>query len=131
MVFNPIVQSVQLDLEAGYSLQGKKFITAPYADDSTLITINKRTHHKFMDQLQEKVSSMSMKLKPSKCRTFSISSGKPTQTNFPIGDNDIPSIDVEEQKCLGRVLFCKGKSNDTFQYLKENLTETLQNIDSS
>ena len=118
MVFNPIIESLQQDLASGYSLNGKNFITAPYVDNFTLITSNKRTHQKLMKTINEKIKSTGMKIKPTKCRTFSISSGKPSKTTFHIEDNQIPTIEEEEQKFLGRVLFFKGKSEDTFKYLK-------------
>ena len=125
MVFNPILQSLQQDLASGYSLNGKNFITAPYADDFTLITSNKRTHQKLMKTINEKIKSTGMKIKPTKCRTFSISSSKPSKTTFHIEDNQIPTIEEEEQKFLGRVLFFSGKSQECFNLLeKTNQTKT-------
>ena len=48
---------------------------------------------------------MGLRLKPSKCRSFSIRKGKPEILNFKIEGNSVPSISEEEQKFLGRVTF--------------------------
>ena len=60
-----------------------------------------------------------MKLKPSKCRSFSLKSGRSSIVHFKIGDNIVPSIAEEEQKFLGKVIFFSGKSSDTFIYFKD------------
>ena len=79
MVFNPILQSLKQEEERfGYKLEDKMFITLPYADDFCLITTNKRSHQKIINNTNDNVLSMGMKLKPSKCRSFSICSGRPT-----------------------------------------------------
>ena len=70
-----------------------------------------------------------MKLKPSKCRSFSLSSGSSKVVEFFIGENRVPSISEEEQKFLGRVIFYTGKSAETFAYLKNTFTEKLDNIE--
>ena len=67
----------------------------------------------------EEIESMGMKIKPSKCRSFSLSSGKPNIIQFNFENYNIPSISEEEQKFLGRVLFFTGKSraDDTLQFI--------------
>ena len=70
-----------------------------------------------------------MKLKPSKCRSFSLKSGKPSIVPFSIEDHPVPSIAVEEQKFLGRVLFFDGKSQECFDLLKQKLQEKIENLD--
>ena len=72
-----------------------------------------------------------MKLKPSKCRSFSITSGKPSVVEFQIGDHKIPSIKDEDQKFLGKLLFFSGKSEETFNHIKDIFKEALENIDNS
>ena len=72
-----------------------------------------------------------MKLKPSKCRSFSITSGKPTAVPFTIGDAQIPSIRDEDQKFLGKLLFFSGKSEETFNHIKSDFKEAMENIDES
>ena len=48
---------------------------------------------------------------------------------FLVDDYNIPSIEQEEQKYLGRVLFFKGKSADTFNLLKEKIGKKLENVE--
>ena len=129
MVFNPVIEFLQSETGSGYDLEGHKFITLPYADDFCLITTNKLTHQRIMNQIDSKVMSMGMKLKPVKCRTFSIKSGSPADLNFSIGDKKIPTIFHEEQKFLGKVLFPLGKSSDTFKLVKTELFNKLENLD--
>ena len=69
-----------------------------------------------------------MKLKPAKCRSFSITSGTPNDMNFDIHGTVISTIFHEEPKFLGKVLFLLGKSKDTFIYLKSELLTKLENI---
>ena len=118
-------------MKHGFDLEGKKCITLPYADDFCLITTNKKTHQRIMDLINSRIQSLGMKLKPSKCRSFSITSGTPNDMNFDIQGTVIPTIFHEEQKFLGKVLFPLGKSKDTFIYLKTELLTKLENIEKS
>ena len=59
-----------------------------------------------------------MRLKPAKCRLFSIISGVPSRINFTIGETEIPNIFQEEQKFLCKLLFPTGKLSDAFDYIK-------------
>ena len=61
---------------------------------------------------------MGMRLKPAKCRSFSIRSGVTSRINFSIGETEIPNIFQEEQKFLGKLLFPTGKLIDLFDYIK-------------
>ena len=70
-----------------------------------------------------------MKLKPSKCTSLSLKRGKPEDVPFFIGDNRISSIRDKEQKFLGKLLFFKGKPDETFNMFKDTLTEGIENID--
>jgi hypothetical protein len=72
---------------------------------------------------------MGMKLKPSKCRSFSISAGQPKDIPFFIGENRVPSIKDEEQKFLGKLLFFSGKSEETFNLLKNTFKEGMDRIE--
>ena len=92
--------------------------TFPYADDFCLITTNMRTQQKLINQVNSHIQSMGMELKPSKCRTFSKKSEKSFHTSFHIGDNEIPSIAIEEQKFLVKVIFYTRKYKETLEYFK-------------
>ncbi len=63
---------------------------------------------------------MGVRLKPAKCRSFSIRSGVPSRINFTIGlgETEIPNIFQEEQKFLGKLQFPTGKISDAFNYIK-------------
>ena len=69
--------------------QERNFITLPYADDFCLITTNKRTHQKLINEINNNINSMGMKLKPSKCRSFSLSRGSSKVVDFFIGESHL------------------------------------------
>ena len=116
-------------IATGYKIKENPFITLPYADDFCIITTDKRTHQRLMNQVSDKINSLGMKIKPSKCRSFSLCSGKPSVVNFKFEDYSVPSISEEEQKFLGRVLFFQGKSEECFNLLQENISTKLKNLD--
>ena len=136
MVFNPVLLKLkQMEDRYGYKLHNgditTSIITLPYADDFCLITSDLRAQRKIIADINNSINSMGMKLKPSKCRSLSLCSGKATDTPFFIGDHRIPSIKDEEQKFLGRLLFFSGKSEDTFNLIHDTLNEALGRIEAS
>ena len=74
LVFNPILQDIQNQSHKGYKLGDFSYVTLPYADDFCIISTHKTTHQHLINTIQSHISSMGMKLKPSKCRWFSLSS---------------------------------------------------------
>ena len=70
-----------------------------------------------------------MKLKPSKCTSFSLSGRKPCDVLFFIGENRISSIRDEEQKFLGKLLFFNRKPEETFQMFEDAINKGIENID--
>ena len=74
---------------------------------------------------------MGMKIKPSKCRSLSISSGTSSIIHFHVGPDDIPSITEDDQKFLGCLLFFKGKSKEVFEYVRKTIITKCENIDSA
>ena len=84
-----------------------------------------------MNEIESNINSMCMKLKPSKWKSFSIQSGSSANIPFYIGDTRIPSISEEEQKFLGKLLFFSGKSEETFNLVRDALKEALANTDAS
>ena len=129
LVFNPILQELQNQSHKGYKLGDVSHVSLPYADDFCLISTNLLTHQKLIDKIHSQVTSMGMKLKPSKCRSFSLTAGKPSAVPFHIGDSDVPSIRDEEQKFLGKLLFFHGKPEETFNLVKDIFVEGIANID--
>ena len=91
--FNPILEDLKtFEQSDGYSLNGTPFITLPFADDFNLITRDIRKHRKLMVRLHDLTSSMGLKLKPRKCRSLSVKSGKSEEIVFSLGDDAISSI---------------------------------------
>ena len=125
MVFNPVLLHLKsLEEKFGYKLHTDtadiSHITLPYADDFCLITTHKTSHQNIINAIHSNISSMGMRLKPGKCRSFSVSGGKPKDVPFYIEDYRIPSIKGEEQKFLGKLLFFKGKPEETFTIFKKH-----------
>jgi len=128
LTFHPILMALETNTRLGFDLDGTKIISLAYADDFCLITSNKRSHQKLIQEIKKWSESMGLMLKPSKCRSFSLQSGKPTNVAFLIGSNPIPSIETEDQKFLGKMLFFSGKESDKLQYLTNILQSKLDNI---
>jgi hypothetical protein len=132
MVFNPILQNLkQKESDAGYNLDGVKYITLPFADDFCLITSNKRRHQKIMNEINNLACSMNLTLKPSKCKSISIRSGKPAEISFNIGENVLNTLKVAPEKFLGCQITFNGKTKDIFELMSTKLSEYITNIDNS
>ena len=136
MVFNPVLLHLKnMEEKFVFTLHSDSnttsLITLPYADDFCLITTNKRTHQNIINNNDTNIISMGMKLKPSKCRSFSISSGKAQSIPFYIGENRVSSVKDEEQKFLGKVISFSGKSEDTFNLIKDILKPVLERIEAN
>lgn len=105
LVFNPILQELQRNSHKGYILGESEFVTFPYGDDFCLITKDSRIHQKLINSIHSQATSMGMKLKPSKCRSFSLLSGSPSVIPIHIRGSPVASIRHEEKKFLGKLLF--------------------------
>ena len=101
IAFNPILESLELEKKLGFQSDGKDFITLPYADDFCLMTTNLKTHQRLMSKINTQIQSMCMRLKPSKCRTFSLRSGKPTNVSFHLDGKNMCTLFQDDQKYLG------------------------------
>ena len=58
MVFNPIIEYLQIKSECGFNLNEKKIITLPNADDFCLITTDLRKHQKIQIEIKSKIEIM-------------------------------------------------------------------------
>ena len=58
------------------SVNGSRYITLPFADDFCLITSDKRHHQKIMNEIHSITKTMNLTLKPVKCKSISICSGR-------------------------------------------------------
>ena len=72
MAFQPILDHLGSKLSNGANLGDHKVITLPFADDFCFLTTNKRTQQLLIDDIKAKIESMGLLLKPSKCRSFSL-----------------------------------------------------------
>ena len=130
-IFNPIIKAIQQDPKLGINIKGQTIATLPFADDFCLITTNKRTHQKAINTINRNIISMGLCLKPAKCRSFSLSSGRPDKIIFTIGDSLVPSIADEDQYYLGAKVFFLGKESEVLTELSSNIKSKLENIDST
>ena len=62
---------------------------------------------------------MGLKLKPCKCVSFSITSGKPTPVYFKIGEHEIITLQEGPHKFLGSRLTFNGKQSDIYNLVYE------------
>lgn len=130
-IFNPVISAIQGDPKLGITIEGHNIATLPFADDFCLMTTNKRTHQKAINIINNHILSMGLQLKPSKCRSLSISSGKPANITFTIGSSLIPSIADEDQHYLGAKVFFLGKELEVVKELSSRIKSKLDNLDAT
>ncbi len=95
--------------EKGYNLNGSQIITTSFADDFNLCTTSRRTHQKLINDISSWTKSMKLKLKPIKCKSFSLVSGKPTALIFTLDNIDMQTIQSNPHKFLGSQITFSGK----------------------
>ena len=100
LAFNPILEFILKNEKIGYKINDQSIKTLPFADDFCLISTNKKTHQNIINEINKKIESMGLRLKPAKCRSFNLTSGKPEKVHFNIGEATVPSIADEEQLFL-------------------------------
>ena len=93
------------------------------------MTTNKRTHQRLLNEISVWTKSMNLKLKPVKCKSLSIVSGKPTPIEFKLGENNVSSIKDDPHKFLGSHLSFSGKQQDVFDHVKDHFCTRLERID--
>ena len=129
LVFNPIIQYLQLKEDRyGYKLNGNSVITLPCADDFNVITSNKRTHQRVINELHSITSSTNLKLKPDKCKNLSIGSGSPKIVPFSLGGKDLDSIKDSPMKFFGACVSFQSTSMEGFTFIHNKLESMLKNI---
>ena len=133
MCFNPILEDLKrFEASDGYCLNGIPFITLPFADDFNLITRDIRKHRKLMVRLNDLTKSMGLKLKPRKCRSLSIRSGKSEEIVFSLGESEILSILQDKyHKFLGGYYTFNFTASSIAAVIKERLSDQLKNLDST
>ena len=130
IAFNPILEVLQNMKQKGYMLnKDTKIICTPFADDFNLITTHKKMHQNLMDVIHSNTTRMGLKLKPSKCRTFSIVSGKPSPVIFSLNGSPLETIENDPHKFLGHNITFSGKQSETFAFINQYFCERLERIE--
>ena len=132
IVFNPLLEKLKLESKFGYDIQNTKYLSTPFADDFNLLTTNKKTHQRIINNICSWTKSMGLKLKAKKCKSLSIVSGKATPVSFFIEETETETLDkVEENhKFLGSIVTFSGKQSEVFSVLKDHFETRLNRIDS-
>ena len=112
-------------------------ITTPFADDFNLITQNKTMHQALLTDIETKIKSMGLVIKPKKCRSLSIQAGKSVNIKFNLKDEgldqnvDIASVIDNPLKFLGSEVCGVNTPSAMFASSFTKLKEKLDNIDKS
>ena len=143
IIFNPIVEYIKKHKEThGYKLTTSttsaiNVITTPFADDFNIITHNKTMHQTLVTDVEKKLKSMGLVIKPKKCRSLSIQGGKAVNIPFRLKDKDtgedvnIASVIEKPMKFLGSEVSGTNSPNAMFASLYSKLKGKLDNIDKS
>ena len=140
VVFNPIIEYIKQQKETqGYELKTKthtKFVnTTPFADDFNIISRNSTKHNQLVKDVENKLSSMGLILKASKCRSLSIQGGKTTNCQFTLNNSGqifkIPSVLENPMKFLGSEVTGNTSPSVMFSMMKTKLETKLSNINKS
>ena len=73
---------------------------------------------------------MGLKLKPVKCRSLSITSGKPTPISFTLDNSPLDTLDSSPHKFLGSNITFSGKQSETYKVIINYFHSCITNIDS-
>ena len=140
--FNPIIQYIKKhEQNQGYQIKLKNksvrnVISTPFADDFNIISKNITMHQKLVTDVEKKIRTMGLVLKPRKCRALSIKSGKAEIINFHLTDEkgdkvNISSVLVNPLKFLGAILAESNTPSARFELIHQKLKTKLENIDKS
>ena len=78
---------------------------------------------------------MGLVFKPSKCRSLSLCGGKPTPVSFYLTDLSsgekvqLKTLESDPHKFLGCIMTFANTAHDHLVFLKEKLTNKLENLD--
>ena len=81
-----------------------------------------------MNEIHDITKSMGLTLKPVKCKSISIRSGRSDDCTFAIGDVVLKSLKDAPEKFLGSNITYKGKSKDIHEIVKNKLEGMMENI---
>ena len=131
MCLNPLIEDLlRFEESDGYCLEGRSFISLPFADNFNLITRDVRKHRRLMARLQNLTTSMGLKLKPRKCKSLSIKAGKSVDISFALGDSLIGSILHDAyHKFLGGIFTYSCTPSSVASIVEDKLRVQLRNVD--
>ena len=132
MAFNPILDWI-LSLEVrGFHLSDSCSVNClAFCDDVTIISSDKRFHQKLINELNVKLRSMGLHLKPSKSRSLSICAGRPMVVRFYLNGEEVPSVQESDHKFLGAHISFSNNQKALAIKLQRTLIEKLSNLDRS
>ena len=84
-----------------------------------------------MSEIHEITQSMHLTLKPSKCKSMSLSCGRPNICQFKVGETLLKTTKDAPEKFLGKHIFHGNKSKDIYDVVKSKVMEQIDNINSS
>ena len=87
-----------------------------------------REYQKIMNEIYDITRSMNLTLKPVKCKSISIRSGKPDACTFTLGDYILKSLKDAPEKFLGCNITFSGKSKDIYEIVSSKLESIISNI---
>ena len=143
VVFNPLIEYIKKYKEThGYTIKTEtkgahSVITTPFADDFNLITHNKNMHQALLTEIETKIKSMGLVIKPKKCRSLSIQGGKTVNIQFTLkyevlNDNvSIASVIEKPLKFLGSDVCGTNSPSVMFASIFDKLKTKLENINKS
>ena len=143
VVFNPLVEYLKKHKEThGYQISTKEtgvksVVTTPFADDFNILTRSKSMQQNLISDIEEKLESMGLVVKPEKCRSLSIVKGKVENIKFVLrcdktGENtEIDSVIDKPMKFLGSVVGAVNTPSAMFVEILSKFTKKLENIDRS
>ena len=98
-----------------------------YAGDFNLITSNKITHERLINERHSINSSKNLTLKPEKCKNLSICSGSPKIVPFSLGGKHLDSISPMKWACAS----FQSISMEGFTFIRNKIETMLKNIEAT
>ena len=111
-------------------------ITTPFADDFNILTRDKVLHQQIVKDVEKKIQSMGLIIKPRKCRSLSIVNGKTEKIPFFLHNKVeepvvIASVVDEPMKFLGSEIGGVNTPQEMAALIYLKLRTKLENIDKS
>lgn len=133
LAFNPVLEFLKLNNNVGVPLLNKpdeKINCLAFADDLTIITSRSSSMTKLLRDIDLNLKSVGMKLKPNKCRTFSLSRGVSKDTPFKLGGIVMENINEEPMKFLGSFIFVNSQGRRLRSAIHDYCLDLLKKVDS-